>query len=132
MKVVINACYGGFSLSKKAVLWLAKHGCAAAQKEKAEMDALVDKYGGQSRGQVDEPPETYFGKSHAYEWEHADDYSWHPLLVECVETIGAGHRSGASGPYANLRVVEIPEGVDYEISEYDGIEHIAEKHRTWS
>ena len=25
-KVVINKCYGGFSLSPKAVLWLHKHG----------------------------------------------------------------------------------------------------------
>jgi hypothetical protein len=29
-------------------------------------------------------------------------------------------------------VVEIPDGTDYEISEYDGNEHIAEKHRTWA
>jgi hypothetical protein len=30
-----------------------------------------------------------------------------------------------------LRIVEIPDGVEWHISEYDGIEHIAENHRTW-
>jgi hypothetical protein len=25
----------------------------------------------------------------------------------------------------------VPDGVDWELSEYDGIEHVAEAHRTW-
>jgi hypothetical protein len=28
-------------------------------------------------------------------------------------------------------VVEIPDGVEWEIAEYDGLEWVAEKHRTW-
>jgi hypothetical protein len=35
------------------------------------------------------------------------------------------------GAYSQLKVVEIPDGVEWEIAEYDGSEHIAEKHRTW-
>jgi hypothetical protein len=30
-----------------------------------------------------------------------------------------------------LEIVEIPDDVEYTIEEYDGLEHIAEKHRTW-
>lgn len=30
-----------------------------------------------------------------------------------------------------LRIVEIPDGTDYIVGEYDGSEHIAETHRTW-
>lgn len=51
----------------------------------------------------------------------------HPDLVDCVEALGAA----AFGPCAELVVIEIPDGTEYVISEYDGNEHIAEKHRTW-
>jgi hypothetical protein len=36
-----------------------------------------------------------------------------------------------SGRCAELRIVEIPDGVDYEIEEYDGKEWVSEVHRTW-
>jgi len=51
------------------------------------------------------------------------------LLIQVVEELGSER---ASGGCAELKIVEIPDGVDYEISEYDGNEHIAEKHCTWS
>jgi hypothetical protein len=38
----------------------------------------------------------------------------------------------AFGRYAQLKVIEIPENVDWEIGEYDGMEWVAEKHRRWS
>jgi hypothetical protein len=50
-----------------------------------------------------------------------------PKLIQCVETLG----SKASGMCANLRVIEIPDDVDWYIEQYDGFEHVAEKHRTW-
>lgn len=37
----------------------------------------------------------------------------------------------ANGSCAKLQIVDIPNGTDYTIEEYDGNEHIAEKHRTW-
>lgn len=50
-----------------------------------------------------------------------------PALVACVEKLG----KEASGRFAELKVVEIPDDVDWEICEYDGAEWVAEKHRTW-
>lgn len=88
MKIVINACYGGFGLSDKAIAWLKKKGITA----------------------------------HYYDIARDN-----PLLVECIEALG----DDADGTYAELRIVDIPDGVDYEIEEYDGIESIAEKHRKW-
>ena len=93
MKVVINKCYGGFSLSE------------AAYKE------LGLKWDG-------------FG--HGYEFNEDKERS-NPKLVEVVEKLGAE----ANGRWANLRVVNIPDGAEYEIDEYDGIETIHEKHRSW-
>jgi hypothetical protein len=37
----------------------------------------------------------------------------------------------ASGGFASLKVVEIPDGIEWEIDEYDGKETIHEKHRSW-
>ena len=51
-----------------------------------------------------------------------------PALVEIVEEL----LDEANGLCANLKVVEIPDDVDWIVCEYDGNEWIAEKHRTWS
>lgn len=49
-------------------------------------------------------------------------------LVQVVELLG----EAANGRCAELSVVEIPDGTNYTIEEYDGNEHIAEVHKTWS
>jgi hypothetical protein len=48
-------------------------------------------------------------------------------LIEVIEELG----DAANGDCAELAIVEIPDDVEWEISEYDGREHVAEKHRTW-
>lgn len=50
-----------------------------------------------------------------------------PKLVEVVEKLGAK----ANGRHAKLRIVEIPDDIEYTIEEYDGREHVAEAHSTW-
>lgn len=61
------------------------------------------------------------------DWGYWDADRDDPYLVQVVEEMG----EAADGNFANLMVVEIPADVNWEISEYDGIEHIAEVHRTW-
>ncbi len=51
-----------------------------------------------------------------------------PYLVQVVKSLGMA----ANGDHANLKIVEIPGDVEWHISEYDGNEHVAEDHRTWS
>ena len=58
-------------------------------------------------------------------WDIARD---DPDLVYIVET--QGHQCW--GTHAELKVVEVPNDVDWQIDEYDGLEWVAEKHRTWS
>lgn len=49
-------------------------------------------------------------------------------LVRVVKELGMA----ANGPHANLKIVEIPGDVEWTVEEYDGVEWVAEKHRTWS
>jgi hypothetical protein len=51
------------------------------------------------------------------------------FLVEAIEALGS---DACSTRFSQLAIVEIPDGVDYVIEEYDGLEHVAERHRTWS
>ena len=51
-----------------------------------------------------------------------------PLLIKVVEELG----DKADGRFAKLKIVEIPDDVDWEIDEYDGSETVEEKHRSWS
>ena len=50
-----------------------------------------------------------------------------PVLVQVVEQLG----KAAWGDYSELKVVEVPDGVDWYIDEYDGKERVAETHRVW-
>ena len=51
-----------------------------------------------------------------------------PILVRVVEALGS---KVASAKFARLKVVEIPDGTEWFISDYDGQEHVAERHNTW-
>jgi len=104
MKVVINATYGGFSVSREAAKFMAARG----HKEAIEAVNRVD------------GPLGFDGHICMDDRTNVD-------LVAAVEEGG----EKANGGCAILKVVEIPDNIEWEIEEYDGYEHIAEKHRTW-
>jgi len=49
------------------------------------------------------------------------------FLIKLIKEMG----DSINGPCSRLKIVEIPADVDWVIEEYDGIEWIAERHRTW-
>ena len=57
---------------------------------------------------------------YGFEFEHDRT---NPKLIECVEKLG----EKADGRYAKLVVVEIPDDLDYEIDDYDGMERVVER-----
>jgi len=59
-----------------------------------------------------------------FDWEIPRDC---PVLVSIVEEGG----KDIEGDYADLKIVNIPEDVNWYVEEYDGIEWVAERHRTW-
>ena len=53
------------------------------------------------------------------------------FLLKVIDTLGL---DSSGGDYARLEVIEIPDDVPEDgwiIQEYDGVEWVAEKHRTW-
>jgi hypothetical protein len=145
VKVVINQCFGGFGLSVAAYEQLIAWG--------VPVRAYVEQTRNETTGLYEPQPlndgEVIFDReltpkgtdalSDIY-WQYRDvsrrywdcwtsENRTHPLIIRLVEEMGS---QAASGPCAQLSVVEIPDGTDYTIEEYDGREHIAEKHRTWS
>ena len=118
MKIVINKCYGGFSLSDKAIeLYFEKKG--------KRVWTVDEKY--HTAYYTVDPADYPTGLPDNHYWSCYDIDRTDPVLVDVVETLGVE----ADGSHASLAVVEIPDGISYEINEYDGIEHIAETHRTW-
>lgn len=49
-------------------------------------------------------------------------------LIHVVEDLG----KNSWGAHAELKVVNIPDDVEWIIQEYDGLEWVAEKHRVWT
>lgn len=114
MKIVINSCHGGFGLSHAAIM---------RYSEISGLNLLPVK------------DEKYNFMHYFKNGVESDDTYWYdrsiqrndPILIQIVEEL-AGK---ANGDYANLRIVEIPDDVEWVITEYDGFEHVAEKHRVW-
>ena len=105
IKVVYNAGYGGFSLSRAAMEWLAELGMPEAVE-------AVDN--GDPRGLTSMGDRDVFYLPTCIPRHH-------PLLVMAVEHLGPA----ASGPFAKLDVCEI-QGRRYLIQEYDGAETVLE------
>ena len=66
-------------------------------------------------------------------WQHAcDDYDhdyWYSSLGNAVYE--SDLKRDADGDHAELKIVDVPDNVDWFIHEYDGIEEVHECHRSW-
>jgi hypothetical protein len=132
-EIVINAKYGGFGLSYKAVMRYAElkgiklyHYISETHKkiygEKATVDnpEILVHYCTKAAENEEMLNEYYFSESDI----ERDD----PILVQVVKELG----EAANVCHAKLKIVEIPEDVKWEIDEYDGMETVREASRSWS
>lgn len=127
MKVVINKCFGGFGLSADAMRELYRRGS----------ELVVVAHDNATEAVAKErfvEPLIHFGSYIEHEGKllscnddrgrlRTDD-----ALIAVVEAMG----DKASVRFASLRIVEIPDDVEWEIDEHDGLETVREKHRSWS
>lgn len=150
-KVVINACHGGYGLSHAAATEYARR---KGFQLYWDADDISEKYFGPLTDETVDgyrgvihyytvPPEQYYAleadvKANDDNYKRLNESGWYwsdddierddPDLVAVVEELG----DRANGNHAKLRVVEIPADVAWEIDEYDGLERVAEVHRTWA
>lgn len=109
-KIVINTCYGGFSVSHTAFLRL---------RELGQQDALQEQDHGEHHIGPREPSLNRFCSQ-----VPRDDLK----LIQVVEELGVQ----GNGHCADLKIVAIPPDVKWEIQGRDGIELVSEVHRQWS
>ena len=101
MYIAINKCYGGFRVTKE----------------------VYDELGLEWNGFGSLSNEDFGIESDNYE-----AYRIHPKLINAIKKIG---EEASSNRYSEIAIVEIPDDIDWEIYEYDGMETIHEKHRKW-
>ena len=138
MKIAINRCFGGFGLSDKAIEMIMKRkgfGCYKYKRTKYKFRDGVDEFTridnnessllfdyctkdlGKKINKIPDENYWYYGNL-----ERTDED-----LISVIEELG----TEASGDYGDVAVIEIPDDVDWEIDDYDGVETIHEKHRVW-
>lgn len=131
-KVVINKCYGGFGLSHKGVMRYAE---IKGLTSYAWLDDITKEVYGERAVIGDKELLHHYSTSPVIDGKYEggsyfsdsgiprDD----PALVQLVEELG----EAADGYHAQLEIVDVPKGIEYTVEEYNGIEWIAERHRTW-
>lgn len=120
-RVAINGCYGGFGLSDAAFERL--------------LDIKNIEYDKANDGQYSFAGADYYHKGYVGNNEYyISPYDYHNCdkrddidLIKVIEELG----EKSFGRFSKLKIVDIPDDVDWYIEEYDGNEWIAEKHRTW-
>ena len=142
MKIVKNSCFGGFGLSIEAsreflkrkgkqmfVYKQVKYEHSDGIEEWEKIDNVENKDMFVSILTVDLGDK--FEKLKYKEGEYfmdSDIKRDDTDLIAVIEKLGSGKSSGSC---ASLEIIEIPDGIEYEIDEYDGAETIREKHRSW-
>lgn len=112
-KIVINKSHGEFYVSHRAFLRL---------RELGQRDALQEPDLGAYWPSGASPHEPSLNRCGAL--IPRDDLK----LAQVVEELGVE----ANGHCAELKIVEIPNDVQWGIEKSDGMEHVSEVHRTWS
>ena len=137
MKVVINKCFGGYGLNMKAQKEIGKlkgkplwfytgAGCSRETLNRVDCDsdafiliAVTKDFGEKTT------------------WDEIDDFVFDAKrlerndkdLIQALENLGV---KNCNTRFSSLKIVKLPKDVtEYEITDYDGVETLHEKHRSW-
>ena len=149
MQVVINNCYGGFGLSPKAIQWLYENGLKEiaveaetyyginiklTKKNKEHRISNLSKDIEAFKEYQKNPRSILFITVFSPDFKYVlsggrmEEMRNDPLLIKCIKTL----KKEANGSCADLKIVDIPDGTDWVIYDYDGMECVEEKHASWS
>jgi len=102
MKIVINVDFGGFGVSEAVY---------------NELGFEWDDYGYLTNEDFGIESNNYYA------------YRSDSRLITAIEKIGT---KKSSGFLAALKIIEVPDGIEWDIDNYDGLESIHENHQSWS
>ena len=135
-KVILNKCFGGFGLSKEAYeLYAKKKGISVFHYTQENLKKEIYTYATDDNRTFD----FYFTKDFGdnvyisnedfkkYFLNLDENFREDKTLIEVVEELG----EKANAFYSNLKIVEIPDDLDYVIDNYDGIETLHQKVQEW-
>jgi hypothetical protein len=127
MKIAINSCYGGFSLSQKGL----KRFYQLKGRECFFFDYHLNPLN------LEDNPELQFiaydipnpteETSNEHGLDSRPENRTDPHLIQTIEELGIL----ANGAYANISIIEIPDDVKWVLNEDDGMETVHEEHRSW-
>lgn len=137
MKVILNKWFGGFGVSQEAYeLYAKKKGIELfAYKLDFKNDKPIYKKTDMGSSiftitftkdfgdHIDLSNDNFSEYCLNLDESHRED----PVLIEVVEELG----ERANSPFSKLVVVDIPDGMEYEIDDYDGVETLHEKVKKW-
>lgn len=140
-EVVINKCFGGFGLSPRAIKrWcdLKEKPCYFfKEKEETRGDFSRVEYERISLEEAEKvrpflllastKPDINTDEGDKGIIMHFELDRDDPDLIQVVKELG----EEANGEHAKLKIVEVPDGVDWYVDEYDGQETVEEVHRSW-
>ena len=139
MKIVINRKHGGFGLSTEAIeryielkgITLYSHTSEyhtsyytvpyEEYRRVHKNDMIKIEWQGKEEGRA------RYKDSNELSWSYYDIPRNDPALIQVVEEFA----NKANGWAAELKIVEVPNDVEWTVEEYDGMEWVAEKHRIW-
>ena len=135
-KVILNKCFGGFGVSKEAYeLYAKKKGIDVFHYTQKNLKNEIYTYATDDNRSFD----FYFTKDFGdnvyisdedfkkYFLNLDENFREDKTLIEVVEELG----EKANTFYSNLKIVEIPDDLDYVIDDYDGIETLHQKVKKW-
>jgi hypothetical protein len=137
MKIVINAKFGGFGMSEEAIE-LYKSYITSKDPTMVFTDSFFNQRKGSDVAHLSQrflKEEAAITKEQSTERKEDPENDigmriprYDPCLVRVVEELGR-----TAGPsYSNLTVVDIPDGIDWVIEEYDGYEWVSERHKIFT
>ena len=135
MKIVINDCHGGFGLSDEAVIrynellgrkvWCIKHQTFnyttySLVPPDERIDIENESHGAPKNWhEMTEKEKFQYNETYRNQTFYGRDIQRNdPFLIQVVEEMG----EKANDRYSELKIVEIPDDVEWQIDEYDGSE----------
>ncbi|WP_217597851.1 hypothetical protein [Cohnella sp. GbtcB17] len=130
MKIAINRCFGGFQLSHEGFLKLIERGWSVTvfneNVEAADPKAdLIDMSSSKYYSRWSDPASSHYSFTRGRDTKELRTNS---DLIAVIEELG----ERANTQVSELKIVDIPDEIEWEISNYDGLERVEEAHRVWS